>query len=265
MIKPVLVITATLGERETLRETIESVRKFGGDQTQHIIICPEEKITCLKEKYGSGDVVIEPQPQHLKGIYKVLNYAFGKYAKHYEYVTFLNDDDYWLPNYSDIISRALTFHDDLVYGKTIYVDEKSERVCPMTTSRHFRLFLDFWKFGIVMLTQQSVLFKSALFYKLGGFCEDFKLVSDTKFWIDISLIPELKYRFINKECAAYRIMKDQLSSDKTLLSTENSEMLHIYRDYRTKSYAKIMFRAENVMIYLNRFIKGQGIRDPFNR
>ena len=263
--KSILVVTATLGDRNTLKETIGSVRRIGGDKVQHVIICPDEKVVYLKKLYSGDNLIVEPQPDNIRGIYKVLNYAFRKYARDYDYVTFLNDDDYWLPGYSNIIIRALECNDDLVYGRTIYIDEYGNRICQMTTSRYFKLFLDYWKFGIVMLTQQSVLFKSSLFFKIGGFYEDFKLVSDTKFWIDISLISSLKYNFVNRECAAYRIMKDQLSSNKSLLLKENSEMRALYKSIRTKSYAGLLYRLENIMIYVKRMLNGQGVKDPFNK
>lgn len=263
--KSILVVTATLGERTTLQETIMSVRRIGGDNVQHVIICPDKKVEYLKILYYGNNLMVEPQPDNIRGIYMVLNYALKKYARDYDYVTFLNDDDYWLPGYSNIITRVLENNDDLVYGRTIYIDEDSNRICQMTTSRYFKFFLDYWKFGIVMLTQQSVLFKSSLFFRLGGFYEGFKLVSDTKFWIDISLIPDLKYKFINKECAAYRIMNNQLSSNKALLSKENKEMRVLYGAIRTRSYAKLLYRLENIMIYVNRMFNGQGIKDPFNK
>ena len=49
----VLVITPTLGNRESLSKTIDSVRKIGGDLVKHIIVAPKSQLPNIKNKYDN--------------------------------------------------------------------------------------------------------------------------------------------------------------------------------------------------------------------
>ena len=87
----ILVITPTLGNRNTLAKTIESVREIGGDMVKHIIVAPEQQISFIKETFG--DIECLPELEGKKGIYAALNHGFRTYGKEFEYLTFINDDD----------------------------------------------------------------------------------------------------------------------------------------------------------------------------
>ena len=103
----ILVLTATLGVRETLKKTIDSVRFIGGNNVKHVIIAPKERISLIKERYNDIECIAEPKEK--KGIFAALNYGFNIYGHDYKYLTFINDDDFWLPNYSCLINNILKF------------------------------------------------------------------------------------------------------------------------------------------------------------
>ena len=52
----ILVITPTLGNRESLSKTIESVKNIGGDLVKHIIVAPNSHIPNIKNKYGNKNI-----------------------------------------------------------------------------------------------------------------------------------------------------------------------------------------------------------------
>ena len=114
----ILVLTPTLGNRDTLSKTIESVREIGGDLVKHIIITAKSQISSVKNKYGNIECL--PELEGKKGIYAALNHGFKTYGKDYEYLTFINDDDYWLPDFKLLID-AIKENYDLVYGKVNYI------------------------------------------------------------------------------------------------------------------------------------------------
>jgi len=264
MMKKILVITATLGNRDTLHRTITSVKSIGSYDVHHVIVAPAYIIPDLKNKYGDN-LVYESEPMGCRGIYAALNHGFKKYGKNYEYLTFINDDDYWLPQYRNLIDYIL-MHDkcDFVYGRTMYVDENNVRIGEQTSCSQFKRFIPLLSTNVIMLTQQATIIRSSLFFELGGFDETYKLVADTKFWAVLSL-KHLKYKYFNKCCAAYMIQDGQLSSDHSTQAKEHQRLLSELPSKSTISrlYSKIYFRCYNLKIYLKRFIGTRNIKNPF--
>lgn len=254
--KKVLVVTATLGNRESLKKTIESVRSIGGSIVQHIIIAPQSKIALIKGQFGNIDCLAEPEGE--KGIYAALNYAFQTYGHDYNYLTFINDDDYWLPNYQHIIMELVNNPSlDLVYGRTQYVNSQGVKIGTQTCSNQFTQFIPLLKSNIILLTQQATLIKSDLYFKLGGFDESYKLIADTKFWALLSQIKNIHYKYLNEECAAYTIQEGQLSSDHVTQRMEHARLLQEFdvKFYNRYKLINLRFRLNNLLIYINRYFK----------
>lgn len=247
----ILVITPTLGNRNTLAKTIESVRTIGGSLVKHIIVAPERQIPFIKETFG--DIECLPEQEGKKGIYAALNHGFKTYGRDYDYLTFINDDDYWLPDFKLLINTIEEGY-DFVYGKVNYILENKNGVFkPMACSNQFKDFIPLLHSKVVLFTQQATLIKSKLYFQLGGFSEEFKLVSDTKFWGDLSLL-DIKYKYIPKPCAAYVIQEGQLSSNKELQRREKNIMIQSFpRVSRSKKYiALLRFRFNNLFVYVQR-------------
>ena len=247
----ILVITPTLGNRNTLAKTIESVRTIGGSLVKHIIVAPEREIPFIKETFG--DIECLPEQEGKKGIYAALNHGFKTYGKDFEYLTFINDDDYWLPDFKLLINTIEEGY-DFVYGKVNYILENKDGIVkPMACSNQFKDFIPLLHSKVVLFTQQATLIKSKLYFQLGGFSEEFKLVSDTKFWGDLSLL-DIKYKYIPKPCAAYAIQEGQLSSNKELQTKEKDILIQSFpKVSRSKKYiALLRFRLNNLFVYAQR-------------
>lgn len=252
----ILVITPTLGNRETLSMTIESVRKIGGSLVKHVIVAPKKQIPSIKNKYGNIECL--PEQEDKKGIYAALNHGFKTYGKDYEYLTFINDDDYWLPDFKLLIS-AIEKGYDFVYGKVNYIlENKNGIIKPMASSSQFKEFIPLLYHGIILFTQQATLIKSNLYFEMGGFSEDYKLVSDTKFWADLSLL-NIKYKYISKPCAAYIHQYENLSTlNKELQTQEHIKLLELMPKVTLfkRCLAVLKFRLINSPVYINRILKG---------
>ncbi len=248
----ILVLTPTLGSRKSLEKTIASVKSVGAERVKHIIITPQKEVNNLKTKFPELEVLAEPD--NLKGIYPALNYGFNKYGRDYKYLTFINDDDYWLPDFKKLfneldIDKAL----DFVYGKICFIDENETIIKQQASSDQFYSFLSLFCSHIVLFTQQATLLRSELFFQIGGFSEDFKLVSDSKLWIDLSLLKP-RFKYISTVCAAYMIQESQLSSNKLLQVQEEIKLLEMYQqiNFWRRISDKIIFRLTNVVLYLQR-------------
>ncbi len=262
MTPQILVVTATLGDRVTLQRTIDSVRSIGGTDVKHILIAPREKIPIIQSIYD--DVTCIPEPEGKKGIYSALNYAFQTYGREYRYLTFINDDDYWLPSFRRLIDIMLGDNSlDLIYGRTAYINQNGIKIGSQTSSGRLHSFVSLLRKGIVLFTQQATLIKSDLYFQIGGFDEHYKLVADSKFWAQASLL-NIKFKYLNCECAAYMFQDGQLSSDKETQKREHEHLLKEFNYIKANKAETLLFRIINIPIYFKRFFKYKGfIKSPF--
>lgn len=260
--KRILVITATLGNRDSLYRTIESVKSIGKDDVHHVIVCPQSAIQSVKEKYNNIECL--PELPSKKGIYAALNHGFTTYGHDYEYMTFINDDDYWLPAYREVIETAFANPSlDMVYGRTMYVNQFNQKIGSQSSSGQFKQFIGLLKAkNIVLLTQQATLIKSKLFFQLGGFDESYKLVADTKFWMQLSL-QDIQFRYLNKECAAYMMQEGQLSSDHRLQAKEHERLMREFPDATAASWLRVWYyRFCNLSVYMKRILVSKRFKNP---
>lgn len=250
----ILVITATLGARDSLKRTVSSVAEHGGQRVKHIITCPRKEINNLKTVFPHLEIVAEPENK--KGIYPALNSAIKRFATKYKYVTYINDDDYWLPGFKKLITTMDENEQlDAVYAKTLFVNENNNKIGEQTSSPRYKSFKVLLKKKIVLFTQQATLIKSELFYKIGGFDESYKLIADSKFWVK-AIDLNATFSYVNCLAAAYTIQQDQLSSNKT---TQNKEYIRLFQE---KQFNKIdeyeimsesaLFRLRNLLNYIKR-------------
>ena len=65
-----LIVTATLGRSEFLRETVESVRRFA-PVARHVLIAPESEVAVLRSSFPDLEVKVEQR----SGVYPAVNLA----------------------------------------------------------------------------------------------------------------------------------------------------------------------------------------------
>lgn len=255
MKEQILVITATLGDRASINRTIQSVKEIGGSFVKHVIVVPEHRFKKLQEDYP--EMTIFPEPKDVRGIYGALNYGLKTFGKHYKYITFINDDDFWLPGYKELIEKVQSDDTlDVVYGKVEFVDEHGDKFATQTSTSRYRSFPFLLAHKIVLFTQQATLVKFSWFMNMGGFDESYKLVADSKFWAE-SVMKSAKVASLDTSAAAYMISKNQLSSNKELQANEHERLL---RDLGIKkgfsSYSELfIFRIFNIPVYIDRFFR----------
>jgi len=258
----ILVVTATLGKRATLSRTITSVKTIGGESVDHIVIAPESQCSKLSQEYKGLTVVSEPNDT--RGIFGVLNHVLKKYAGKYEYMTFINDDDFWLPNYRMLLDYVLRDDAvDVVYGRVKYFDEESKIIGEQTCSPYYKGFKNLLKRNIVLMTQQAMVFKSSMFMELDGFNEHYRLIADTDLWCR-AIEMNYSFHYVDRACAGYTIQHDQLSSDKEAQQMEHLRMLNQIGNFNQLACIKdeIVFRLINFRRYLLRFLKSGKLVSP---
>lgn len=192
--------------------------------------------------------------ENSKGFYGALNHCFYTYGREYDYFTFINDDDYWLPDFAKLI-RLVKEHPglDMVYAKTLYVDENNNVIKRQACSNQFYRFNDLFHENVILLTQQTTLVKKDFFFKVGGFDDSYKLIADTKFWIQASLMKP-KFRYIKSFVSCYTLHESQLSSDKELQKKEHERLQHEFpsNNLFLRKFSLLCYRLLNLNIYTKR-------------
>ena len=254
-----LIITATLGDRNSIVRTVESVKFFGKSRVKHVLITPST--SCQKVKALIPELEVLVEPSYCKGIYSALNFSFNKLANDYKYIGFINDDDYWLPNFFKLFDILDRFDDvDVAYGKIHFVNELDEVIGQQSSSYRYKSFKYLLFGNIVLFTQQSTLMRSHVFNKVNGFDESYKLAADTKFWLN-AIEMKLKFRFVDAYCAAYTIQANQLSSNKEQQLVEHKLLTHNIKYNFLRIYLEIfLHRIFNLKIYFNRFFNNKNIK-----
>ncbi len=246
-----LVVTATLGDRPTLSRTIDSVRRIGGNRVKHVIVAPAAACRMIREKYPHLTVLQEPT--HSRGIYSALNFGLKTFAREYKYLTYINDDDFWYPEFQ-VLFQAMDEKDtDVVYGRVNFLDAEGHVIGEQTSSPRYKDFGNLLYQEVILFTQQATLTRSELFLRLGGFDESFKLIADTKFWLE-AIQAKAKFRYINKICAAYTMHDGQLSANKKLQREEHEQLVllnEIANPFKVM-FDVLLFRLWNLRIYLKR-------------
>lgn len=249
----VLVVTPTLGNRNSLLNTIRTVRDIGGESVKHIVVCPACKVDDLSLILG---VQCVSEPENNKGIYAALNYVFFTYGRQYDYLTFINDDDYWLPEFKDLIKLAERKpYLDVIYAKTLYVDANNNVIKKQACSSQFYHFNDLFHEKVLLLTQQTTLVRSSFFFKVGGFDETFKLVADTKFWILASSLKP-SYKYVKKYVSCYTLQEGQLSKDGKTQAVEHDRLWHEYPSDNMilRKLVLLWYRLSNLNVYVKRLV-----------
>jgi len=261
MNQDILVVTATLGNRDSLQKTISAVKEVGGLRVKHILTAPMSKVNQLKEKYPGMEVL--PEPENCRGIYPALNNAIKKYAKNFKYVTFINDDDYWLPDFKKLFEIVDAKDDvDVAYGRTLFMSENHEPIGEQTSSPRYKSFKALLKQHIPLFTQQATLIKTELFFKVGGFDESYKLIADTKFWAE-AIDTGARFYYKNGLFAAYIIQEGQLSSDGSTQKNEHIRLLNedMFKHVKgSPTIEKLLFRLYNIDVYIKRIFKYKTVK-----
>jgi GT2 family glycosyltransferase len=251
-----LIVTPTLGERASLRRTIETVRTIGGERVRHVLVCPASQAKDLEQQFPGLEVVVEPAKA---GIFAAVNFALRRSARSYRYVGYINDDDYWLPGFESLFAALdRSPRIDIAYGRVNFINEKNEVLFASTSSSRYMALKPLFARDIVLFTQQATLMTSNCFQRLGGYDESYQLTADTEMWIRAL---ELGYgmQYCKLLCATYTIQSDQLSADQAKVQEENRRIRRehgIHKDWHS-TLEFLNYRLQNLPAYTRRFMYGR--------
>jgi glycosyltransferase involved in cell wall biosynthesis len=144
-------------------------------------------------------------------------------------VCFLDSDCRWLPEKLEAQLAALRDHPavGVVYGENEVIDASGQVTGRMTMSRFSGrvvtqlLYDNFVNFNCSMIRRE-------LLERVGAFNEQLRRNPDYDLWLRMSMVTEFLH--MNRVLAQYRVMQDQLSSDRDARFASNRDILAAFLD-----------------------------------
>lgn len=234
--KRLSIITINYNNLPGLKKTVASVVGQTWKEFEYIVI-----------DGGSTDgsaVYIADQKEHFDywvsepdlGIYNAMNKGIARASG--EYLLFLNSGDHFynsnvLKKYHNLIGEY-----DLIYFNLKIIGEKKEFIKEYPDQLSFAYFVKY------TLPHPSTFIKKDLFKKVGLYKEDFKIVSDWKFFIDAICKYSCSYLQVNKVLSTFYL--DGISSLKESRNTHDSEKQIVLKS----DYVNYLQDLEDVFKYM---------------
>ena len=222
------IITVVKNDKDNILKTINSVKNQKFKNFEYIIV--DGKSNDGTSKIISDNINVKKKFKHIvkkdKNLYQALNNGI-KIAKG-EYILILHSGDiFWNQNILKIVNQCI--HDyDAISGNVMY---KSKN----TFSRYWKYKLDnLNKHNCFKIAHTSLIVKKRIINKLKNYNTNYNISSDTDFILRLSLLKNLKFKYINK---TFVIMKTGgLSNSSKNLLSKIFQDLKIYQNHFNEKF-----------------------------
>lgn len=199
----ITLITAVFNQQEFLASALESVRSQTLSPFEHLIIdggSTDNSLAIAKE-YASSTTRIVSEPDD--GLYNALNK--GASLATGEIIGFLHADDFFSTEtvLNDVLDVFTLKNADCVYGDLQYVQQQPPHgVIRQWNSGQFSKL----KLRCGWAPPHPTLFlRRALFHRIGGFEERFKISADYDFMLRLLSSPQINVQYLQKVLVKMRI------------------------------------------------------------
>jgi len=224
----VSIITPTYNRADFLPVAIESVQAQSFPDWEMLIVDDgsTDNTAELVNRYSAQDSRIRYFQQPNQGQSVARNHALGEARG--EFICFLDSDNAWLP---DKLEKQLAVFQqepdvDIVYGDCITINEQGDEISRANMKRHSgRITLHLLKDNCVSMN--TTMIRRRCFDEMGGFDEGDRLAEDYELWLRFST--RFRFHYIPEYLAYYRVMENQLSSDKQARFQANEAILTEFR------------------------------------
>ncbi|KJD33395.1 hypothetical protein PK35_05935 [Tamlana nanhaiensis] len=230
------IITINYNNLDGLKKTVDSVKNQSYQDFEYVVIdggSTDGSKEYLEENFQKFNYWVSEKD---KGVYHAMNKGIEK-AKG-QYVLFLNSGDHFyspkvLDKYIDKVNNFdIIYFNQKVVGKT------------KTFIKEYPETLSFAYFLKDNLPHQATFIKKEIFNAVGCFKEDFKIVSDWKFFVDAICKYNCSYMYIAKTLSVF--YQDGISALK-----ENLNVIEVEKQYVLKnSYSLFMNDLDDVLKYM---------------
>lgn len=183
------IITINYNNAKGLRRTFESIKKQTRRDFEYVVVdgnSNDGSKEVINEYKGCIDSwVSEPDT----GIYNAMNK--GARMSSGEYMLFLNSGDYLYSD--DVIEKLLreTFNEEIVCCSMYSYNERNSHLCLPPQNVTLYTFI-----GGSML-HPATLISRKIFDIVGGYIEDYKIISDWCFFVDSMIVHNCTYKVIS--------------------------------------------------------------------
>jgi glycosyltransferase involved in cell wall biosynthesis len=260
-LKPkISIITINYNNLEGLQKTIESVSSQTWQAFEHIIIDGGSSDGSVAYIESKSDQFAYWVSELDKGVYHAMNKGIAKATG--EYLLFLNSGDHFFSarvleqNHQEIKNSVIIYFNlQVVEGHKVFIKEYPE-------------VLSFSYFVKDTLPHPATFIAKEAFEKTNLYCEDFKIISDWKFFLDSICKYNLAYKKINTTLSTFYIggMSSnpanrgvKLDEKQQVLQEEYSAYLQdlddviLYRDIVTTFRKSRIIRFLVKLRFLNQF------------
>lgn len=230
------IITINYNNLEGLQKTVESISSQTWQAFEHIIIDGGSTDGSVAYIASTSDRFAYWVSEQDRGVYHAMNKGIAKASG--EYLLFLNSGDHF---YNDEVlekNQQILKTYDLIYFNINVIGENKKFI------KQYPDILSFAYFLKDSLPHPAVFIKKELFQTVGLFKEDFKIVSDWKFFIDSVCQYNCKYLHVDKVLTTFYL--NGISSqfeNRIVIHKEKQEVLQF-------SYAAYTQDLEDVLRYM---------------
>ena len=220
----VSIITPTYNRADFIEETVKSVLGQTVEDFEFLIVDDgsDDNTKAVLEPYLTDErISYFYQKNQGQSVARNLGLANSRGR----FICFLDSDNAWLP---DKLKRQISVMQknpdvDIVYGDGIIIDEQSQEVSRNNIRRYSG------HIAPQMLKDNCVSMNTAMarrrcFEELGGMSGKRRVADDYDLWLRFSA--KYKFLYVPEYFAKYRVMEDQISSDKRRRLETNERIIH---------------------------------------
>lgn len=257
-VRPLLVVTPTLGRSPWLDRTVASVSAHAGAHAIHVLVAPSECLTDLHRRFPHCLLITDTAT---RGVYPAINLGLTKAPDaNWQWFTWLNDDDEFAPGFAPHLARTLA-HDGnkpeapWSYGPVRLHNGDDDDLGGLAVARFAGDIIPLVQSGINPLNQQGLLIPRAWVKHLGPLREDFRICADLDFWLR-AVVAGARFCCSPEIVAVFRLRAGQISGD---VSRHREEFTRVVRTLTPdqcgavcRAVARARFRAANAWVYADR-------------
>lgn len=145
-----------------------------------------------------------------------------------EFICFLDSDNAWVPGK---LSMQIAYLDsnpnvDVVYGDNIFINEAGEETSRENMTRHSG-FIAYPMLKDNCVAMNTTMARRRCFDEMGGMSGTRRVADDYDLWLRFSA--RFRFHYMAEYLAYYRVMEQQISSDKTARFDSNEAIIHDFR------------------------------------
>jgi glycosyltransferase involved in cell wall biosynthesis len=158
-----------------------------------------------------------------------------------QYICFLDSDNAWLPDKLEKSLKAFEQNPDVdvVYGDCITINEHGDEISRKNMRRHSGYIAPLM-LRDNFISMNTTMTRRHCFDEMGGMSARRRVADDYDLWLRFS--SRYRFLYIPEFLAYYRVMDNQISSDKELRFQSNEEIIHdflkAYPDAVTSTQAR---------------------------